>query len=101
MNGLKHVDHILGGGTGFANLQDFEYVSIYNEVLGRHEAYYKAKKDLTLCIPIKSGGNDDLKSTTTLYLEKDELINVEYSVKYSADEVNMLCMGSGFVSPTV
>jgi L-histidine Nalpha-methyltransferase / hercynylcysteine S-oxide synthase len=101
MNGLKHVDQILGGGTGLANLHDFEYVSIYNEVLGRHEAYYRALSDVTLTIPTKSSGDGGLKSFTSIHLERDELINVEYSVKYSAEEVHMLCIGSGFVSPMV
>ncbi|KAJ3250986.1 hypothetical protein HDU77_006197 [Chytriomyces hyalinus] len=88
LNGLDHVERIL-------DIQDtfkrdlFEYVSIYNDDLGRHEAYYRSLVQQTLV----------LSATETVVLEKGELINVEYSVKYSAQDVQRLVDGAGFYWP--
>eukprot|EP00842_Homolaphlyctis_polyrhiza_P006612 jgi/Hompol1/6952/HPOL_005156-RA len=88
MNGLDHINHIFN--QPIFNRSDFEYVSIYNEVEGRHEAYYKALKDLTI---------ESKDPTFSVQLTKDELINVEYSYKYSADEVDSLVKYAGFEHP--
>ncbi|KAH6566390.1 hypothetical protein BASA50_010628 [Batrachochytrium salamandrivorans] len=83
MNGIDHVNAILSGSvdSSKANVFDranFEYVSIYNEKDGRHEAYYKVVRShtITMCDP-----------KLTVDLEENELINVEYSYKYSLEEV--------------
>ncbi|KAI8855214.1 histidine-specific methyltransferase [Chytridium lagenaria] len=84
MNGLDHVDRILGG-KGIVDRANFEYLSIYNDKLGRHEAYYRTLKAHTLVLPDPSGGAD-----VTVALEDGELINIEYSVKYSPREISRL-----------
>ncbi|KAJ3109712.1 hypothetical protein HDU96_007157 [Phlyctochytrium bullatum] len=83
MNGLDHVDRILGG-NGTIDRRNFEYVSIYNDAEGRHEAYYKCLKAHTLRLP-----------NISIDLEEGEFINIEYSVKYSAKEVSELCDRAG------
>jgi L-histidine Nalpha-methyltransferase / hercynylcysteine S-oxide synthase len=92
LNGLDHVDRILGGSTGLARDDNvYEYVSIYNEVLGRHEAYYRVLEPKLLSLPDGS----------SVQLEKNELVHVEYSVKYDAAEVRELCDGAGLYTPVV
>ncbi|KAJ3126601.1 hypothetical protein HK098_007356 [Nowakowskiella sp. JEL0407] len=88
LNGLDHVCRIFNTNEKVIDRANFEYISIYNEVEGRHEAYYKSKLDQTLQFPLT---ND---KTATINLLKDELINVEYSYKYSADEVDRLVQDS-------
>ncbi|KAJ3333222.1 hypothetical protein HDU76_010380 [Blyttiomyces sp. JEL0837] len=89
MNGLEHVDRILGGkGKDIVNRDKFEYVSIYNHVLGRHEAYYKSLVRQTISV-----------GDTIVNLEEGELINVEYSTKYSREEVLDLVDCAGFYHP--
>ncbi|KAI8912516.1 hypothetical protein EDD86DRAFT_201589 [Gorgonomyces haynaldii] len=73
MEGLVHVNAIMG--KQIFDITKFEYVSIYNETLGRHEAYYKVLEQQTIDLPSK------------IVLEKDEMINVEYSYKYSQKEI--------------
>ncbi|KAK4683845.1 L-histidine Nalpha-methyltransferase / hercynylcysteine S-oxide synthase, partial [Tremellales sp. Uapishka_1] len=53
-----------------------EFVGRYNETLGRHEAYYRVKGDETLSLP----------SGSEVTLKKDELLNIEWSYKYSEVE---------------
>ncbi|WVR04710.1 hypothetical protein IAU60_001721 [Kwoniella sp. DSM 27419] len=53
------------------------FVGRYNEELGRHEAYFKSNDNQTLCMP-------GAKQQVTL--EKDELLNIEWSYKYSYAE---------------
>lgn len=52
-----------------------EFVGRYNEPLGRHEAYFRAKRDLTL--PLSTGETK---------LKKGELLHIEWSYKYSEAE---------------
>lgn len=82
MNGLDHANAILG--KSVFDLRRFEYVSIVNEREGRHEAYYKSLEDQELDV-----------QGSKMYLEKDEWINVEYSYKYSAEEVKTLVNAIG------
>ncbi|KAI9341189.1 histidine-specific methyltransferase [Obelidium mucronatum] len=90
MNGLKNTEHILGYAENSLFQQElFEYVSIYNDVLGRHEAYYRSLEAQVLEIQV-----DGVKHE--IALEKGELINVEYSTKYSAGEVQTLVNEAGF-----
>ncbi|EIW71173.1 hypothetical protein TREMEDRAFT_42626 [Tremella mesenterica DSM 1558] len=51
-----------------------EFVGRYNEVLGRHEAYFKSKDKQILHLPL---------SDSDVILDKGELLNIEWSYKYS------------------
>ncbi|CAG8451069.1 12395_t:CDS:2 [Ambispora gerdemannii] len=78
MNGLNHVDSILGTpGVPFINRDNFEYLARYNVEKGRHEAYYKSKIDQVL-----EYVSPNPRTTTKIILEKGELIHIEYSYKY-------------------
>lgn len=74
MAGLANINEILAHPV--FDLDKFTYVSIYNESLGRHEAYYQSLENQTIIL-----------DGVCIQLEKEELINVEYSYKYSAAEV--------------
>ncbi|KAJ3269212.1 hypothetical protein HDV01_001691 [Terramyces sp. JEL0728] len=76
MNGLVNINNIFKY-TVF-DPSNFAYVSIYNEKDGRHEAYYESARDQTIAF------RDEKVS---VQLKKGELINFEYSYKYSASEV--------------
>lgn len=52
-----------------------EFVGRYNEPLGRHEAYFRTKRDQTLAL-----------SSGEVTLPKDELVHIEWSHKYSEAE---------------
>ncbi|RKO83050.1 histidine-specific methyltransferase [Blyttiomyces helicus] len=65
--------------------EGFEYLSYYNAVEGRHEAYYRSLRDQTIVGP---GGME-------VVLAEGELINVEYSYKYSKEEVDELVERAG------
>jgi uncharacterized SAM-dependent methyltransferase len=69
MNGLDNINKVFG--MKVFERSKFEYLSIYNDILGRHEAYYKS-----LCDQVISSGVDSVE------IKKDELINIEYSFKY-------------------
>ncbi|KAJ3037628.1 hypothetical protein HDV00_001432 [Rhizophlyctis rosea] len=87
LNGLDHINAIFG--ETVIDRNNFEYVSIYNPEMGRHEAYYKSKLDHTV-------GSKISTPHFSVTLQKDELINVEYSVKYSTSEVSTLVTKAGF-----
>ncbi|KAJ3412755.1 hypothetical protein HDV05_000276 [Chytridiales sp. JEL 0842] len=101
LNGLDHVNTILlGGAKGtkeerLIKRENFEYISIYNAVLGRHEAYFRSTCAQTLTLPCPGAKNN----TAVIELEEGELINIEYSVKYSPDEVDELVDLAGFYQP--
>ncbi|KAI9206856.1 histidine-specific methyltransferase, partial [Polychytrium aggregatum] len=84
MNGLSHVNAIFG----FACMDPgcFEYLSIYNENEGRHEAYYRSRQSQTI----------DLRENGKVQLDEGELIHIEYSYKYAPAEVAGLARVSGF-----
>ncbi|KAJ3321895.1 hypothetical protein HDV06_003761 [Boothiomyces sp. JEL0866] len=79
LNGLVNINNIFKH-TVF-DPSAFMYVSIYNEVEGRHEAYYESAKDQTI---------EFKEEKVSVHLKKGELINFEYSYKYSAEEVSEL-----------
>uniref|UniRef100_A0A1D1YRC5 Meiotically up-regulated gene 158 protein n=1 Tax=Anthurium amnicola TaxID=1678845 RepID=A0A1D1YRC5_9ARAE len=83
MNGLDHVNVILA--QPLMDRDNFEYFSRYNDDIGRHEAYYKVKNDTTL----EYKPTDD-STKIEIKLKKGELINVEYSYKYSKAETTTL-----------
>ncbi|KAI9001906.1 hypothetical protein BC832DRAFT_601763 [Gaertneriomyces semiglobifer] len=85
INGLDHVNRIFG--VNIFDRGDFEYVSIYNDREGRHEAYYKSLRRQTLTFPCNDGTTS---ATVNVTLESGEMINVEYSYKYSKTEVQQL-----------
>jgi EasF-like predicted methyltransferase len=87
MNGLLHVNTLFG--KPLLNLEKFEYVSIYNEYDGRHEAYFQSLVDQRIV-------HDD--PACDVCLKKGQLINFEYSYKYSAQEVDRLIEESGLNS---
>ena len=65
LNGLDHVNEVFG--SKLIDRTQFSYLTIYNEVLGRHEAYYES-----LCDQVISTESDSIN------IKKDELINIEY-----------------------
>ena len=84
LNGLSNANSIFG--KQVFNLENFEYVSIYNELEGRHEAYFEVNEDHTIEFDNES---------EIIKLQKGELIQFEYSYKYSAAEVETLVRSAG------
>ncbi|KAJ3379144.1 hypothetical protein HDU92_006888, partial [Lobulomyces angularis] len=87
MNGLDNVNVIFK--EKVFDRKRFEYVSIYNAIVGRHEAYYRSLVDQTISV-------SDSKFETVL-LQKGELINVEYSYKYNKQEIEELAEASSLM----
>lgn len=86
MNGLDAANNLFNDPNLF-DRSKFEYLSIYNSTLGRHEAYYRSLTDHV----IKPISSDKFSSVE---IKKGELINIEYSYKYSHDEVLALAQES-------
>ncbi|KAG9321683.1 hypothetical protein KVV02_002151 [Mortierella alpina] len=88
MNGLSHINVILG--QDFIDREKFQYFAQYNVEAGRHEAYYQVKEthELVYRVPDTEGDNNHIKGRDEIriQLHKDELINVEYSYKWSPME---------------
>ncbi|KAI8896884.1 histidine-specific methyltransferase [Globomyces pollinis-pini] len=76
LNGLTNINTIFK--SNIFNVDDYEFVSIYNEIEGRHEAYFESKTDQT--VTFTNEGKQ-------IALKKGELISFEYSYKYSELEV--------------
>ncbi|KAJ3398190.1 hypothetical protein HDU80_009157 [Chytriomyces hyalinus] len=89
LNGLRHVERIFGGEMGeLFPLSKFEYVSLYNADLGRHEAYYRSLE--------KQRVEVDVDSVPHVFeFEEGELIFIEYSIKYDAEDIKRLMDQSG------
>ncbi|KAF9326530.1 hypothetical protein BGZ91_001890 [Linnemannia elongata] len=83
MNGLDHINVLLG--QDFIDRQKFRYFAQYNVELGRHEAYYQVKEAHELVYTAPSTGEE-----VRIALAQDELINVEYSYKWSLQESTQL-----------
>ncbi|WRT64670.1 uncharacterized protein IL334_001604 [Kwoniella shivajii] len=62
-----------------------EFVGRYNQVLGRHEAYFRSLEKQTIHLP---NSNEDI------VLEQGELLNIEWSYKFSVAEALELFTGS-------
>jgi uncharacterized SAM-dependent methyltransferase len=103
----------------------FSYFCLYNEELGRNEAYYQAAKDTSITLPAAvaaaaaaavpdasakdtadgSSGDQTLAgSSEELYrcpvvvpIAAGELVHVEYSHKYSRQDVAELAAAAGLV----
>ncbi|GAA5988472.1 hypothetical protein JCM11641_007161 [Rhodosporidiobolus odoratus] len=69
------------------NQENFDYVNRWNVEVGRHEAYVRAKADLT--IPLPEG------DVTEVQLSKGELLQIEVSYKYLFPEALALFHLSG------
>ncbi|KAF9352300.1 hypothetical protein BGX26_009854 [Mortierella sp. AD094] len=85
MNGLDHINVILG--QDFIDREKFHYFAQYNVKLGRHEAYYQVKESHEL---VYRDPSSETENEVRIKLEKDELINVEYSYKWSLEESTQL-----------
>lgn len=83
MHGLTHINDIFN--ENVFDSTKFDYFSVYNEHLGRHEAYYKSSQKQSICI-----------DGEVIQIEQNELINVEYSYKYSLKETCDLANDAGF-----
>ncbi|KAG0283315.1 hypothetical protein BGZ96_012324 [Linnemannia gamsii] len=83
MNGLDHINVLLG--QDFIDRQKFRYFAQYNVEVGRHEAYYQVKEAHELVYTTPSTGEE-----VRIVLAQDELINVEYSYKWSLQESTAL-----------
>ena len=79
MNGLVHVNTIFG--EELLDTKKFAYKSIYNEIEGRHEAYY---------VVLEAHKIISKSNSLEVSLTAGEMINVEYSYKYSESEVTEL-----------
>ncbi|KAF9274588.1 hypothetical protein BGZ68_000522 [Mortierella alpina] len=94
MNGLSHINVILG--QDFIDREKFQYFAEYNVEAGRHEAYYQVKEthELVYRVPNTAGDKNHIKGRDEdeirIQLQKDELINVEYSYKWSPVETAAL-----------
>ncbi|KAL7419376.1 hypothetical protein Q5752_006214 [Cryptotrichosporon argae] len=71
----EHGWDVVRAELGLTNDAGIDFVGRYNEVLGRHEAYFKSRDRQT--IPLSDG---------EVQLEKGELLNIEWSYKYSYGE---------------
>ncbi|KAJ3558000.1 hypothetical protein NM688_g1170 [Phlebia brevispora] len=80
MNGLRVAGRALGDEALF-KADQWDYVGEYNEVLRRHEAYYKSKIAQTVVDPT---------SSASFHFEEGELVRIEYSLKYSDEDAYAL-----------
>ncbi|KAF9351103.1 hypothetical protein BGX34_000808 [Mortierella sp. NVP85] len=80
MNGLDHINTILN--QNFIDRNKFRYFARYNVEVGRHEAYYQVTEAHELVYRDPMVDQPEIR----VQLEKDEIINVEYSYKWSLEE---------------
>ncbi|KAE8190706.1 hypothetical protein CF335_g6287 [Tilletia laevis] len=118
LNGLDHADRVLRAGTELAgdkhagsviDVRKFAYHDRYAEPEGRHESYYRSLErqvirippllpsdaDVTEHIDADPSHNKERSEWTEVVLEKDELIHVEVSIKYSPAERAALFQAAG------
>ncbi|KAI8845367.1 histidine-specific methyltransferase [Chytriomyces cf. hyalinus JEL632] len=89
LNGLRHVERIFGGERDqLFPLSKFEYVSLYNAELGRHEAYYRSLEQQRVEVDVDSVSH-------VFEFEEGELIFIEYSIKYDGEDIKQLMDQSG------
>ena len=75
LNGLSHINTLFP--QPILDPTGFTYHSKYNELEGRHEAYYESKIAQNITFP----------DSKQIHIRKGEFIHVEYSYKYSDKEV--------------
>jgi L-histidine Nalpha-methyltransferase / hercynylcysteine S-oxide synthase len=80
LNGLENANHILN--EKVFNINDWKVIGeyVYDGEGGRHQAFYSPKKDVT-CIGV--------------CIQEGERVQVEQSLKYSADESRILWEQAG------
>ncbi|KAJ3233867.1 hypothetical protein HDU81_001930 [Chytriomyces hyalinus] len=89
LNGLRHVERIFGGEQDeLFPLSKFEYVSLYNAELGRHEAYYRSLEQQRVEVNVDNVSH-------VFEFEEGELIFIEYSIKYDGKDIKQLMDQSG------
>ncbi|CAE7130198.1 unnamed protein product [Rhizoctonia solani] len=76
LNGIKHAEEITGG---LIDSDKWSYFERYNATIGRHEGYYRSSVKQTIKLPV----SDAHPSGDTVELNEGELVNFEYSYKYS------------------
>lgn len=106
---------MLPGGTRSLSVEDFCYFSAYNNELGRHEAYYQAVRDTHILLPAGAAaaaeqgavlgtaaapaGPDDVAAdapgAVVVPVAAGELIHIEFSHKYSRQDVEALAQAAG------
>jgi formylglycine-generating enzyme required for sulfatase activity len=82
MNGLDHVNHIMGQ-ENFMDRAHFSYDSVYQEKQGRHLSHYRALVDTVVSYKTS-------QKEYNIKIQKDELIHVEHSYKYSLGEIQSI-----------
>ena len=82
-NGLDHANKVLGY-EAFKQ-QDWDVIGQYNEVEGRHEAFYQALEDVSVA------------GTT---FRKGQKLNLEMAYKYSAQQSDSLWRAAGLIQQT-
>ncbi|KAK6501916.1 hypothetical protein TWF481_009735 [Arthrobotrys musiformis] len=83
MNGLNNANNILG--RKVFNLSDWAYIGEYDVVYDRHQAFYEARKALTIPLP------------KPVKIEKGEKVRVERSYKFSYEQSVKMFEGAGLV----
>nr|XP_018265365.1 uncharacterized protein I303_01730 [Kwoniella dejecticola CBS 10117]OBR87523.1 hypothetical protein I303_01730 [Kwoniella dejecticola CBS 10117] len=73
----EHGWDVVKNELGLDASNQVKFVGRYNEVLGRHEAYFRSLDEQTIHLPTT---NEDIT------LAKGELLNIEWSYKYSVSE---------------
>ncbi|CAE6503684.1 unnamed protein product [Rhizoctonia solani] len=76
MNGIKHAEEITGG---LIDSNKWSYFENYNATIGRHEGYYRSNVKQTVKLPV----SDVHPYGETVEIDEGELVNFEYSYKYS------------------
>ncbi|CAE6455059.1 unnamed protein product [Rhizoctonia solani] len=76
LNGIKHAEEITNGSIESSK---WSYVEKYNETIGRHEGYYRSSVKQTVKLPV----SDAYPSGKVVEIDEGELVNFEYSYKYS------------------
>ncbi|KAG8769915.1 hypothetical protein FRC12_004640 [Ceratobasidium sp. 428] len=79
LNGLEHASEETEGSI---DKKKWSYVEKYNEEIGRHEGYYRSNIKQTIKLP----ASNLHPSGETVELEEGELVNFEYSYKYSDED---------------
>ncbi|CEL52053.1 Meiotically up-regulated gene 158 protein OS=Schizosaccharomyces pombe (strain 972 / ATCC 24843) GN=mug158 PE=1 SV=4 [Rhizoctonia solani AG-1 IB] len=81
LNGIQHAEEIT---QGLIDSSKWSYVEKYNAAIGRHEGYYRSNAKQTIKFPASDAYNNVIE------LDEGELVNFEYSYKYS--EIDALAL---------
>ncbi|KAL7274068.1 hypothetical protein RUND412_003052 [Rhizina undulata] len=85
LEGLWNANKILGG--EYFKHGDWEYVGEWNGTLGRHQAFYEARREIIF-------EGSELKGVV---VKKGERMQVEYSTKFDAGEARALWAEAGLI----